>query len=550
MAGLPQAYVEIVNAGFTRLTNAVDGDMVVYTDSNSQSIGFGTQQSSNAALRFSRCNMEIGTNVTLSNRVPLHQRLAISMTTPGVQVLNTGMISSGTQAGGTLQGILTGASNFYTFTLSNTQADFRFANSTSNFVALTSNMQILAASNDTVTAPGYTWSNDASTGLYHVVPGVAGFSGGGQPMVTFSNTHMIVTSNVSAEGISMFRNRFLNGDMRVDQKNLGGLYTFNNTAGYALDRWYIVAVGAANNGVITAQRSAIVPPNTGFTNSIVLTTSTVRSSPAGGDNYQFLQILEGNSYSDFMLGTSAAVPFTMSFWIRSSLTGTFGGTMGNHNDTANYAFSFTVSAANTWEYKVITFPPCTIGSWATDNSRGLTVHWDLGAGSGLEMASNSFNVGWSSGGIFSSSSFVKFVRNAGATLYFTGVQLEKGTMATPFEFRSMMMETLLCQRYHYRRWNDTAYDRFGFFVADSSTVAYGQIRLPARLRALPTVSVSSGSDFFGINGTISASSIVNSTHIGLFQATGSGFTAGACAQFGTAGRTAYTMWMSFDAEIY
>lgn len=547
------ASVEIVNAGFTRFTNAVDGDMVLYTDSNTQSVCFGVNMGSNAALRITRCNIEIGVDVTLSNRDVAAQRLVIGMTPAGIntQTITSGFItSSASTVFGSTLGISSTAAPAYTFALSNTQTDFRFINSTSNFIAFTSNMQVLGASNDTVSVPAYAWSNDVSTGLYHANTGVVGVTCGGVANVTFSNTNMIVASNVGGECVGMFRNRIINGDMRVDQRFLGGVATFNNTSGYGIDRWYVLALGATNNGVITSQRSTVVPPNTPFVNSLLITASTARTSPAAGDNFQLLQLIEGLNHADFMLGTASAFPFTLSFWVRCSLTGTFGGSVANHNDTAAYPFSFVINAANTWEYKTLTIPPCTTGSWATDNSRGLSLHLDLGLGSSYDASLGSFNSTWISTSSLSASTFVKFVRTGAATMYLTGVQIEKGTIATRFELRTLMMETLLCQRYHFRRWNDTGYDRYGFFVADSSSVGFGQVRLPSRLRALPTVSVSNSADFFTINGTIAASSIVNSTHIGLFQASGSGFTAGTCAQFGIAGRAALTVWMAFDCEMY
>jgi len=146
------------------------------------------------------------------------------------------------------------------------------------------------------------------------------------------------------------RNRIINGNMVIDQRNAGAA-TANTISGYTLDRW---AVSQSTTGKLIAQQNAgSVTPPAGFTNYLGVTSQSAYSV-AAGDYYMIYQMIEGYNVSDFGLGAAGAATFTISFWVRSSLTGTFGGSLQNNANNRSYPFTYTISAANTWEQKTVT----------------------------------------------------------------------------------------------------------------------------------------------------------------------------------------------------
>jgi len=267
-----------------------------------------------------------------------------------------------------------------------------------------------------------------------------------------------------------FKNKIINGDMRIDQRNAGAsASTGSGTySPYFLDRWQLAGSGG---GVFSVQQSTVAP--TGFTNSSLITVTTADSSIAAGDYYQFRQTIEGFNFSDLGFGAAGAQSVTLSFWVRSSLTGTFGGSLRNYAADRSYVFTYTVNAANTWEQKTVTIAGDTTGTWATNNTGGAIVTFSLGVGSTFESTSGS----WGAGSFVATSGSVDLVATNGATFYITGVQVESGSTVTPFERRSYGQELALCQRYFVSAsinvspsaWNATPY----YF--------------PVTMRATPTV---------------------------------------------------------------
>jgi hypothetical protein len=236
-----------------------------------------------------------------------------------------------------------------------------------------------------------------------------------------------------------FKNRIINGAMVIDQRNNGASVNSNSaTNPYVTDRWRSLAI--TGSGQFSAQQSTTAP--TGFTNSLLFT-SLAATSVGAGDAFGFRQPIEGLNCSDFGFGTASAQTVTLSFWVRSSLTGTFGGAVANNSANRSYPFSYTISAANTWEYKTITVPGDTTGTWATDNTTGINVWFGLGVGSTRSGTAGA----WAGSDFRSATSAVSVVGTNGATFYITGVQLEKGSTATSFDFRSIGTELALCQRY-------------------------------------------------------------------------------------------------------
>jgi len=251
----------------------------------------------------------------------------------------------------------------------------------------------------------------------------------------------VQTSALNNGPLAGSRNRIINGDMRIDQRNNGAsVSTGTATAGgYSLDRWgYYVSGG----GAFSIQRSTIAP--SGFTNSLLATVTTADPSIASGDQYQIRQVIEGFNGSDFGWGAAGASAVTLSFWVRSSVTGTFSVSVRNHDGTRSYVATYAINAANTWEYKTLSIAGDTSGTWLTDNSVFCFLTWCMGAGSSSDAAAGS----WSTGNFLATSASVDWIATNGATFYITGVQLEPGTVATPFERRSYGQELALCQRYY------------------------------------------------------------------------------------------------------
>ncbi len=249
-------------------------------------------------------------------------------------------------------------------------------------------------------------------------------------------------SSLNGGALSGARNRIINGDMRIDQRNAGASVTPANNS-YTLDRW-ITYVGAASK--LSIQQSTTAP--SGFSNSALITSLSAYTVGAS-ETFLFGQKIEGFNAADLAWGTASAKTITLSFWVRSSLTGTFGGTFGNASDNRWYPFSYTISAANTWEQKTITVTGDTSGTWGTGNGVGINVYFSVGTGSTVSGTAGS----WSSSTYYSATGATSVVGTNGATFYITGVQLEAGSVATPFERRSYGQELALCQRYYEKSFN-------------------------------------------------------------------------------------------------
>ena len=248
------------------------------------------------------------------------------------------------------------------------------------------------------------------------------------------------TSAITSGGLTGFRNRIINGDCRIDQRNAGASVTNGTTDAYCLDRF---AIAGSVVSKFTAQRSTTVP--SGFTNSLLITSSSAYTVGAS-DFFYVMQGIEGFNVSDLAFGSASAQSITISFWVRSSLTGTFGGAVRNKIAGADrsYPFSYSISASNTWEKKTITVAGDTSGTWTTDNSCSITVCIGLGVGTTFSGTAGA----WAGSNLISATGATSVVGTNGATFYITGVQLEAGSTATDFERRPIGTELALCQRYY------------------------------------------------------------------------------------------------------
>lgn len=290
---------------------------------------------------------------------------------------------------------------------------------------------------------------------------------------------------ISANNLGLFRNRIINGDMRIDQRNVGNAFTsVANTSAYTVDRWAIYS----SPGTVTIQRVSIsgATAHPIFQHAMKVTCATV-GNVTTNDNI-LIHVIEGYNIADMNWGTSSAAAATLSFWMYASFTGTMSVAFRNVGGARSYVSTITVATANTWGYYTITVPGDTAGTWNKDNTHGVFISFNLGEQSSL--STNSLNT-WMGVNYVASTSQFNFVGTVGNTFYLTGVQFEKGTIATPFEFRPYATELSLCQRYCYVLGNTSPppyqYPVFGTGYWQNSTFAWLPIYTPVPMR-LPSSS--------------------------------------------------------------
>ena len=281
-----------------------------------------------------------------------------------------------------------------------------------------------------------------------------------------------------------FRNKLMNGGMVIAQRGTSAV-TGSGSKQYPVDRWMVFN----GTGTVTFQQSSTAP--TGFSNSIVATVTATGSYGTTGYT-QIGQYIEGYNIADLAFGTSGAKQIAISFWVRSSVTGTYNVAVQNGAQNRSYVTTFIVSTANTWEYKTIVVTGDTSGTWATDNTAGMALWVNLGLGSNFDTTANT----WTAGSLYSTSGAVDFAANSGATFYLTGVQLEQNYQPTPFEQRPIGVELQLCQRY---------YQRYSYSSTGPAVFATGQFgggtnsaRMLLHLQ-VPMRSIPYGADFSAAN---------------------------------------------------
>ena len=306
--------------------------------------------------------------------------------------------------------------------------------------------------------------------------------------ITFNDN---TTQNTSAYGGGFaFRNRIINGGMVIDQRNAGASSTATSTGSVynTVDRWnYYASVGSK----FTLQQNAgSVTPPTGFTNYLGITSSAA-TTIGSSDIYVIQQFIEGYNVADLDFGKATAKTITLSFWVRSSLTGTFGLVLQNDSDNRTYPITYTISSANTWEQKTITIAGDTSGTWLTTNSLGLKIRWQLAMGSTYKGTSGA----WTASTVYGVTGATDILATNGATFYITGVQLEKGSTATSFDYRPYGQELALCQRYFTLiASGDLKSTGVGYYY--SATSAYGNFDLPVTMRTTPTIYQTTGTDYY------------------------------------------------------
>jgi len=350
------------------------------------------------------------------------------------------------------------------------------------------------------------------------------------PPVTINGDTGIVTpmynGSITANAVTPvtgFKNRIINGAMVIDQRNAGASVTPTDQS-YTLDRWSQFLSQASK---LTIQQNAgSVTPPAGFTNYLGVT-STAATTVGAGDFFNLYQYIEGFNVADLNWGTANAKTITLSFWVRSSLTGTFGGSLMNSSPNRSYPFTYTISAANTWEQKSITVAGDTSGTWLTTNGIGLRVLLGLGMGSNLTGPAGA----WAGAAYYGANGATNVVSTNGATWYITGVQLEVGSTATSFDYRPYGTELALCQRYYFRVGApNTGYHGFGAGTAQNSTTVVTYVKLPVTMRSVPTGS-------YGGTINLLSNALTSPSSIGI-TATAGTYVDALRVDFVTAGQTA------------
>jgi hypothetical protein len=347
--------------------------------------------------------------------------------------------------------------------------------------------------------------------------------------VTFAGTQTLTnnittTGSINALNTFGFENRIINGAMVIDQRNAGAAYTNSNQALYGLDRWRSYGLSGA---VLTVQQSTTAPAGFSNSQSVTVTTSTTANDGGG-----LSQLIEANNVFDLNWGTSSGVAVTASFWVRASVTGTYNVYLRYLGSTATYYYvaTYTVNVANTWEQKTlnISAPPVGAGAFtAALNSSYLEFRPAINSsGNTTTVTGNT----WSTTNAAKTAGSVDLASNAGATFYITGVQLEKGTQATSFDFRSIGQELALCQRYFQKFGNDGSVGEVGIASGfqTSTTAAAFVFKLTTTMRAKPVLAASSLAVSNQVNISNAATLVTSSVN--------------------TDGGTVYTSYAAFGAQ--
>ena len=334
-----------------------------------------------------------------------------------------------------------------------------------------------------------------------------------------------------------------NGAMAVDQRNSGAAVTpANATPTFGPDRFYMYKNTAAT---FTIDQDTTAP--TGFSFSLKVTNTGVDSSISSTDRALIVTRFEGNKIRHLKCGTSDAATVTLSFYVRSSITGTHGGAFRNHDSSQRaYPFTYTISSADTWERKTITLTLDTTGTWNTDENVGLQIQWGLGVGTDYSATADAWGDGDKNSATGATTAMLS---TSSATWYITGVQLEVGSVANAFEHKALSEYEKDCYRYFYKIVRNDAYGEFLVIRTYSTTQGTGVMILPQAMRAQPTFSSSSVSSNFSYGMTVLAFSTtdISSHRLATHNAVGA-FTSGGAAVVQKANNTD-EIFMQYDAEL-
>jgi len=303
-----------------------------------------------------------------------------------------------------------------------------------------------------------------------------------------------------------FKNRIINGAMMIAQRATSSSPT---SGGYfTVDRWrFGQASSYASSLTPTISQSSTAPA--GFINSFLYTNGT-GAAPTSAQLISLDQYIEGLNCADLDFGAATAATVTVSFWVRASVTGTYAVSLTNDSINRSYVSTYTINTANTWEQKSVTIAGDTSGTWLKTNGTGILVRFPLGAGSNLQTTAGA----WQAGNYYTTSACTNLTATTGATFYITGVQLEKGSTATSFDYRPYGTELQLCQRYYYKLSQDTGNPQYCIGQAQTTAQINYFLQFPQQMRTAPTLNASAASTFWcqSAGGSITPTSLA-------FQAT-------------------------------
>ena len=293
-----------------------------------------------------------------------------------------------------------------------------------------------------------------------------------------------------------FRNILINGDMSIAQRGTSATGLGNGDNGYhTCDRWRFGEAGAVTY-VFTQTQSTDVPTGQGFAKSLKMDCTTAQGSLASADGLRIQQRIEGQNLQYIKKGTSNAESLTLSFWVKSNKTGTYTLEIADADNSRFNSKTYTISSANTWEKKTITYDGDTTGTLDNDNAYSFVLHWWLGAGT--DFTSGTFSNGtWGTNVDANrcSSSNVNLADNTANEWYITGIQLEAGQTASEFEFLPYDVNLERCYRYYQVVANG---DNYGITAggAYNTLKAYGVFQFKKEMRASPTIDQVSGTNYF------------------------------------------------------
>ena len=317
-----------------------------------------------------------------------------------------------------------------------------------------------------------------------------------------------------------FKNRIINGDMRIDQRNAGAALTTTN--GYPVDRW-IMEDGC--DAVLSGQRTTDVPSGAAFVNSLKVTATTADASIGATQFAVVTQIIEGFNTADLGFGTANAQSITVSFWVKASVTGTYSCTIYNAAANRINPQPYTINSANTWEYKTVTFSGDTTGTWVTDTGRGIVLNFYMALGSSYLGSS-----GWNGSSLYGVTGQANALASTNNIFAITGVQLEKGSTATSFDYRPYGTELALCQRYYLSYGGTANFETIGVGQAYGATGVWMPIAFPVQMRAFPSVAYTTLGLTNSASTTLAVTSLSQSygglNTAGLIIGVASGLTAG------------------------
>lgn len=286
--------------------------------------------------------------------------------------------------------------------------------------------------------------------------------------------------------ISGRRNMIINGAMQVAQRGTSQA-SITSTGYYTLDRWQVVNT---NGGTWTMSQDTDVPTGEGFANSLKMDCTGADTSLGASDHLYVRTKLEAQDCQNMQKGTSSAKKVTLKFWVKSGQTGTHIVELLDNDNSRFVSLAYTISSANTWENHTLTFPADTTGAFADDNGVGLGIHWYMAAGS--TYTSGTLGTTWNTTQANRAVGQVNLAGSVDNNWYLTGVQLEVGEVATPFEHRHFGEEKMLCYRYYYK--TNEGNHLLKTTGSGGSGDYYYYYYLPIPMRASPTCTVDGGSD--------------------------------------------------------